>query len=491
MIAEVAQFVAWNGFSSILTGIYAFTILSTAIMIIHEKRDPAKTTTWVIVLILLPVIGLITYIIFGQNHRKDKIFCRKELQDLVQIEYLSTSQISKIKTNKDQLDPQISGYLSNITLLLNNNKALLSEHNNIEIFHDGAEVFNSIISTLYAAKHSINMVFYIVSNDKIGNRIKNILINKAKEGIKVRLIYDDVGSWHLPKSYIRELKEAGVEVYPFMKVKFPFLTSKVNYRNHRKIIVVDGEYGYLGGMNIADRYIEGSRRLGRWSDTMLRISGEAVHSLQVIFLTDWYFVSNKIIEDRTLYFPKPLPAGYHPIQVATSGPDSDWANIMQAYFYAIMRANSHIYIASPYFIPNESILTALKTAALSGIDVRLMLPGKSDSTVVYWCSLSYVQELLDAGIKVYLFQNGFNHSKTMMVDGSCSFVGSANMDIRSFEDNFEIVAIVYDKETTAQLEKSFIAELTNCMFVTAEEWSRRPLKSNFIESLARIISPLF
>lgn len=468
-----------------------FTVLSTSIMVIHEKRDPAKTTTWVLMLILLPVAGLALYIIFGQNRRKEKIFSRKELQDLEQIDYLSFSQVTKIKTNQEFLSPKISGYLSNITLLLNNNKALLSEYNNITIFHEGSKAFESIISALYSAKFSINMVFYIVNDDKIGNRIKNILVTKAKEGVNVRFIYDDVGSWHLPQRYIKELTAAGVEVFPFMKVRLPFLTSKVNYRNHRKIIVIDGEVGYLGGMNIADRYIEGDRKLGKWTDTMLRISGEAVHSLQVIFLTDWFFVSGKIIEDRTRYFPKPITAEYHPVQIATSGPDSDWASIMQAYFYAITRAHSHIYISSPYFIPNESILTALKTASLSGIDVRIMLPGKSDSKVAFWSSLSYVQELLEAEIKVYQFQNGFNHSKIMMIDGSCSFVGSANMDIRSFEDNFEVAAIIYDEKISKQLEESFVKYLSNSIFITLEDWNRQPFKNNFMESFSRIISPLF
>ncbi|KAB2866238.1 MAG: cardiolipin synthase, partial [Bacteroidales bacterium] len=337
----------------------------------------------------------------------------------------------------------------------------------------------------------IHIEFYIINNDKIGNRIKNILITKAKEGVKVRLLFDDVGSWSLPKKYINELREAGVEVYPFMEVKFPLLTSKVNYRNHRKIVVVDGMVAYLGGMNIADRYIEGSRRLGQWHDTLLKIEGEAVHSLQVIFLLDWYFVTGDIVNNRTLYFPEIKVTNYHPLQIVTSGPDSDWASIMQVFFHAITRATHHIYISSPYFIPNESILTALKTAALSGVDVRIILPGKSDSTVVYWSSLSFVSELLDAGIKVYLFQNGFDHSKLIMIDSAFSSVGSANMDIRSFEDNFEVAAIIYDEQITKNLESSFMDKLIQCQIITTENWSKRPLKHSYKEAMARLISPLF
>jgi cardiolipin synthase A/B len=344
---------------------------------------------------------------------------------------------------------------------------------------------------LNAAESSIHIEFYIVSDDKIGNRIKDVLIKKAQEGIEVRLVFDDVGSWSLPKKYINSLKQAGVSVHSFMEVKFPLLTSKVNYRNHRKIIVVDGKVGFIGGINIADRYLEGNKELGPWRDTLIKLKGEAVNSLQAIFLVDWYFVTGQDISDQSKYFSSQEVKSYHPIQITASGPDSDWASIMQAFFLAITKAKHHIYIASPYFVPNESILTALKTASLSGVDVRIMLPGKSDSTVVYWSSLSYVSELLDAGIKVYLYQNGFNHSKILMIDSSFASVGSANMDIRSFEDNFEIAAIIYDEHLTTFIENSFLNDLSKSKLVTEQEWSLRSHKYNLKESIARLFSPLF
>ncbi|MGE0076541.1 MAG: cardiolipin synthase [Bacteroidales bacterium] len=477
--------------SWILLVVYLVTIFSTAAMVIHEKRDPAKTSTWVLLLILLPIIGLVLYIFFGQNRRKEKIFNRKGFQDLEQIEYLSHLQVAQFRRKGQNINNKISKHLSIITLLLNNSKALLTEFNDIDVFQNGQQAFDSIIDAIYSATNSIHIEFYIINNDKIGNRIKNILITKAKEGVKVRLIYDDVGSWSLSKKYIRELREAGVEAYPFMEVKFPLLTSKVNYRNHRKLVIIDGSVGFLGGMNIADRYIEGSRKLGQWYDTLLRVEGEAVHSLQVIFLLDWYFVTGDIVNNRTLYFPEVKVTTYHPVQIVTSGPDSDWASIMQAFFHAITRATHHIYISSPYFIPNESILTALKTAALSGVDVRIILPGKSDSTVVYWSSLSFVSELLEAGIKVYLYNDGFNHSKILMIDGTFSSVGSANMDIRSFEDNFEVAAIIYDEQITRTLESSFMDSLIKCQIITILNWNKRPFKNSHKEALAKLISPLF
>lgn len=459
-------------------------------MVVREKRDPVKTSSWVLILILLPVAGLIFYIFFGQYHRKEKIFNRKGLRDLEQIENLSYAQIIKLHKGINH-SQKISSNLNIITLLLNNSKALLTEFNEVDIFQDGREAFDSIIETIKSATKTIHIEFYIICDDKIGNRIKDLLIEKSKTGVEVRLVFDDVGSWSLPKRYIKALKEAGVNVYPFMEVKFPLLTSKVNYRNHRKIIVVDGKVGFVGGMNIADRYLEGNKELGPWRDTMLRLQGEAVHSLQVIFLVDWYFVTGQVISDREKYFPEQKIESHHLIQITASGPDSDWSSIMQAFFLAITKAKHHIYISSPYFVPNESILTALKTVSLSGVDVRIILPGKSDSTVVYWSSLSYVSELLEAGIKVYLYQNGFNHSKIFMIDNSFASVGSANMDIRSFEDNFEIAAIIYDEEITGRLEESFLNDLNRCKMITHEEWSLRSFKLNLKESVARLFSPLF
>jgi cardiolipin synthase len=486
----------WNNIivgnvSLILTIIYMVTVLSTAAMVIHEKRDPVKTSTWVLILILLPIVGLVFYIFFGQNHRKQKIFSRKGLRDLQQIEILSKNQLVDIKYQSFKNNPSIANNVSIITLLLNNSKALLTQFNHVNIYQSGKKTFDAIINTIKSAEISIHMEFYIVSDDDIGNMIKELLIEKARKGVEVRLIYDDVGSWSLPKRFIKELTNAGVEVYPFMEVKFPMLTSKINYRNHRKIVVVDGKTAFMGGINIADRYLKGDNELGTWYDTVLQIEGEAVKMLQVIFMVDWFFVSKKVFSDREKYFPTHEVKIQHSLQITASGPDSDWASIMQAFFAAITKAQKHIYISSPYFVPNESILTALKTAALSGIDIRILLPGKSDSTVVYWSSMSYITELLEAGISVYLFSRGFIHSKIIMIDSSFATVGSANMDIRSFEDNFEIMAMIYDEDLTRQLENQFEKDIKRSRKLVLKQWSKRPLKQSVKESLARLFSPLF
>jgi cardiolipin synthase len=446
---------------------------------------------WIIVLIFLPSIGLVFYIFFGQNYRKVKIFNRKTLRDLKYIDRMIKQQLYMVRNDEIfEYYPDKSKFKNIITLLLNNSKALLTEYNKINIYHDGKSTFNSIKKALLAANDSIHLEFYIIDNDNIGNEIKDILIRKAKEGVEVRVIYDDVGSWHLPKKYIKELKNAGIDIFPFMRVTFPSFTSKINYRNHRKIIVIDGKVGFMGGINIADRYIDGGT-FGHWRDTHLRIEGEAVQMLQVIFLVDWYFVSKEILlRKRKKYFPGHFVDTRHLVQLATSGPDSDWASIMQAYFAAINNAKHHIYIITPYFTPNESILTAIKTASLSGIDVRLILPHKSESKLVYWSTLSYLTELMEAGVKVHLYRKGFNHAKAISIDGIFAAVGSANIDVRSFEHNFEITAIIYDEEITKKLERQFHADIRNSIQINLKEWNKRPFYTTFKEGFARLFTPL-
>jgi cardiolipin synthase len=323
----------------------------------------------------------------------------------------------------------------------------------------------------------------------IGNQLRELLIKKAKEGIKIRLIYDDVGCWSLPDEFIESMTDAGIEVFPFLPVRFPTLTYKINYRNHRKIVVVDGQVGFVGGLNIADRYLEGHRDYGIWRDTHLQIEGEAVSSLQVVFFIDWFFVSQQVIREEK-YFKTDKADEHHLVQITASGPDSDYASIMQAYFAAIASAQASIYISSPYFMPNESILTALKTASLSGVDVRILLPARSDSKIVFWATRSYVSELLEAGINIYFYEKGFPHSKLLIVDGVLSSVGTANMDIRSFDQNFEISALIYDEAISKELQEYYLIDLSNSTHITLDLWEQRPRWDSIRESVARIFSPL-
>ena len=475
---------------TLITIAYVVFIVLMLIFVVQEKRDPVKALSWIVVLALLPIVGFILYVVFGRNHRKEKIFNRKELRDLEQLDELSRQQLYQIGNPALLLKNEINDNRDIITLLLNNSKAPLTLHNRIQVLNNGEATFVEIKKALREARSSIHLEYYIIEDDPLGREIADILIAKANEGVEVRLIYDDVGSWGLSRHYIGRLRKAGIQVYPFMKVVFPWLTSKVNYRNHRKILVVDGAVAFTGGINIAQRYLTGTKKMGPWRDTHLKLEGDAADILQTIFMTDWFFVSKQRLEDHRKYLPRTRLREEHLVQIAASGPDSDWASIMQAFFSAITHAQHHIYISSPYFMPNEAILTAVKVAALSGIDVRVMIPSRSDSKIVYWASRSYIGELIDAQVKVYLYRKGFNHSKLIMIDSQFCSVGTANMDIRSFEDNFEVSAMIYDKGVTRELEQAFLEDLGRCRLVTREYWETRPMLHSIYEAISRLFSPL-
>lgn len=474
---------------SAVVALYFVVIAATVIVIVHDLRDPVKALSWILVVTLLPVAGLVFYMVFGRNYRKEKIFNRKELEDFKQIENLCRVQLKELVDPEIQHIEPIEANKDIITLLLNNNRALLTVRNKVKIINDGRSKFDELFEAIRGAVSSIHLEYYIIENDRIGTELIELLAQKAAEGVEVRLIFDDVGSWGIKRRHVRRMRRMGIKVCCFMPVAFPWLTSKLNNRNHRKIAVIDGKIGFTGGINVADRYIDGTK-FGPWRDTHLRIEGDAVNMLQAIFMTDWYFVSGRELLNDEKYFPKSRIRSRSPLQIASSGPDSDWASIMQAFFAAINKAKKSIYIASPYFLPNQAILTAMKVAALSGIDVRVLLPYRSDSKIVYWATRSYIGEMLEAGIKVYFFCNGFNHSKLLIIDDNFCSVGSANMDIRSFEDNFEVSAIMYDPKVAVELTKQFMRDIDSSVAVTPEAWENRPRLHAIYESVARLASPL-
>ena len=481
-----------NIISALLTLNY-ITAFIVAIYIIYKHKDSVKTISWLIVLFVLPLGGLIIYFFFGQSYRKKKLFNRKALHDIKFIDNISSRQAGLLKQNKlFDSSSKLNDYKNTITLLLNNSKTILTECNSVTLFYDGANMISALKKALLDAKDSIHFQFYIIECGKVYNEIREILIQKAKAGVTVRIIYDDFGSWALKKKDIKTFTKHGIEMFAFGKVRFHKLTSRTNFRNHRKIVVIDGKIGFVGGMNIADRYVYGNDYFQWWRDTHIRIEGEAVNVLQLSFLVDWFFVSKQqIFSDHERYFVKPTIDEKCNIQIAASGPDSDWASIMQTYFYAISSAKKHIYITSPYFMPNESVLTAIKVAALSGVDVRILLPGKSDSKIVYWATLAYIQDLLEAGVKVYLYsKKAFNHAKTITIDGEFSSIGSVNMDTRSFEYNFEITAIIYDEQIAVSLENQFKYDCSKSSQVTLRMWNNRSFWKNLSCSIARLFSPL-
>lgn len=473
-----------------------------AMTILLENRDPSKTVAWLLIFILLPGIGLITYAIFGRNLRKIKIFKTQKLANSIKEEKLfkNLEEINKIiRLEQDTIT--ISKFLKNneednarlkiISLLLNTGMFPFTTNNKIDVFVDGNEKFNSLIRDIENAKDHIHLEYFIIKDSEIGRKIKELLIKKSKENVKIRILYDDVGCWRFwfHRKFFNEMKSYGIEIVPFLPTKFPIIGGKLNYRNHRKIVVIDGQIGYTGGINIGDEYMGRNKKFGYWRDTHIRIEGTSVYMLQMTFLIDWYYNTKEVLLDKK-YFPKLGNFGNSMMQVVASGPDSDWEAIHYAYFLAICQAKRSIYIETPYFIPDESIIRALKSAALSGVDVRIIFPKIADHKIVNTASYSYFDDILKSGGKVYLYNKGFIHSKVIIIDNIIASTGSANMDLRSFMLNFEINAFIYDENVIELMKEDFFEDMKNSDEIDKDEFKNRSIVEKSKESIARLFSPI-
>lgn len=462
--------------------LYAYTIFSAISVILLENRNPSKSLSWVLVLIFLPFLGLIIYLILGQDYRKRKIISRKSIH---RIKERPVASVKLEELSKKQIHPQ---FLKLTKLLGQNNESDLYANNKINVYSAPEDIFGSMFDAIRNAKKHIHIEFFIIENDRISNQLRELLIEKAKQGVRVRVIYDYFGSFNLTRMYIHSMREAGVYMKPFLPFRLRWGRSKINYRNHRKLIIVDGEIGFTGGVNIADRYIYGNK-LGRWRDTVVRIEGAGVHGIQQLFLIDWYFVERKIITDEK-YFPAPKTFDNNLIQFVSSGPDTDWASIMQGISSAIMAAEKYVYIHTPYFMPPELISGSMQLASMSGVEVFLMIPEKSDASLSDASTFSYLGSMLEAGVRVFRYMDGFLHSKAIVIDDYLSIIGSANMDERSFEQNFEANAFIYERNTALELKNLFISDLTHCEELTLNDWNNRKRRQKLKESFARLFSPL-
>jgi cardiolipin synthase A/B len=466
-------------FFFLVQSIYWITLIGVVLVVVLDNRNPSKTITWVLVLIFLPYIGLFLYIFFGQRYRKVKIISKKSIRNIENNPAYLYEEL-----DPSNYPPECTGL---IHLLRNNNSHPVFSGNEVRLLTSGTEKFNALFQDIRNAKKHIHLEYYIIDKCKIGYELQHLLIEKAMEGIEVRVIYDDLGSWYTPKRFFREMSDAGVQVMPYLKVLIPWLSPKTNYRNHRKIAVIDGEIGYTGGINFADRYVDGGK-FDHWRDTQVRIEGMGVYGLQTAFLIDWFFVSRNLITSK-YYFPDISKKGSCLVQTATSSTDTDWEGIMQGIFTMLTNAKKYIYLQTPYFLPNESLLTAMQTVALSGVDVRLMLPANSDTLIALKGMQSYFTEILEAGVKVYVYQAGFLHAKTAVADDIVSTVGSTNLDFRSFELNFEVNAFLYDKDFAVQMKEVFLKDQECCKPVILEEWLDRPRYKRWIESVCRLFGP--
>lgn len=475
----------WNiGFfdiaSTLFNVIYFAIVVGTIIVVLLDNRNPLKTIAWLLILIFLPFAGIIIYFFFGQDQRRERIISKKSFGNLLKKPRAQYKAQDNVELPKS--------YETVIQLFKRINQAFPYEKNHIDFYTNGYDKFTDLIKELYKAQDHIHINYYIFEDDALGSLIKDVLIDRAKAGVTIRVIYDDVGCWSVPNSFFDEMRYVGIEVRAYLKVRFPLFTSKVNYRNHRKIIVIDGIIGFVGGMNIADRYVTGAA-WGHWRDTHIKIKGKAVHGLQTAFLVDWYFVDHTLLSsDR--FFPIINPQGDALCQIVTSEPIGQWREIMQGLVLSIGQARNYFYIQTPYFLPTDPVQLALKTAALSGVDVRIMIPKKGDSKIAYFASQSYIEDMLRAGVKFYLYETGFLHAKTMVSDDMFSSVGTTNIDFRSFEHNFEVNAFIYDEQTAHTMKDIFLKDQHHCEEIFYKNWIKRPIHMKILESIVRILSPL-
>ncbi len=462
-------------------------IAMAVIHVVMDNRQPAKTMAWALVIIFVPVVGLVFYLFFGINHRKERMVSQLSVDQLTKRSMLGfvEQQNLRIPERHKQL----------VDLFVNQSFSLPFKDNQIDIMTDGYAFFPELLKDIAKAKHHIHLDMYIFEDDALGRLVADALIDRAREGVMVRVIYDDVGCWQVAHRFFERMREEGIEVAAYLPVRFPSFTSKVNYRNHRKLVIIDGETGYIGGMNIALRYVKGTGDQP-WRDTMLRVRGGAVYGLQRAFLIDWYFVDRTLITNRD-YYP-PLSTFHSPpstnnclTQIVTSGPTNPYPEIMQGYVRMILAAHRYVYIETPYFLPNEPVLFAIKTAAKAGVDVRILCPLRSDARFVEWASRSYLREAYEAGVKVYLYQAGFLHSKVMVCDDSITTTGSTNVDFRSFENNFEANAFIYDEGMAIRMRNVFLRDQENAILLSDLPQRIHPsFKKRLWESLIRLMSPL-
>lgn len=473
----------------ILACITMFNIVLAFTIIFLERKDASSTWAWLMVLFFIPIAGFILYLIFGKSLRHKKIFTW-DLKNKLGVKKAVNFQRRTIEEDlfiykKDFLP----NYKDLVYLHLRNNDALFTQDNKVELYTDGDKKFAALMEDMLNARDHIHLLYYIIRNDELGKRLADILVKKVREGVEVRVLYDDMGSRTISKKYIQRLRDAGAIVEAFFPPVIPKINFKINFRNHRKLAIIDGATGYIGGFNIGDEYLGKDPKFGYWRDTHLRISGDAVRHMQTRFILDWNQASRNELLHEDRYYAS-VPSGDVGVQIVSSGPDSDWEQIKYGYIKMILSAKESIYMQTPYFIPDESLCDAVRIAALSGVKVKIMIPNKPDHMFVYWATLSYIGDMLNAGAEIYIYQNGFLHAKTIVIDGKVASVGTANIDVRSFRLNFEVNAFLYDDEVAQKLCEAFNEDIKLSTQMTRKLYAQRSLGIKFKESISRLLSPI-
>lgn len=482
----------WNNWFILSLALNYVVALGAAFFLIRTNQDPHKTLTSLLLLLALPYAGLVIYWFFGLEYRKEKLFDKKEVKNHQIVEKWE-DRLSFASDKLDDMEDDIFGdQVKMIKLLKKSSNARVSLKNKVDLIVNGGPKIDRLVKDLEEAKNHIHLEYYIIGDDKHGSRVIDALIAASERGVAVKVIYDSVGH-ELSRKSISNMKEAGIKIHSFMPVLFSRFTRKANYRNHRKIAIIDGRIAYLGGINLSDEYVNDP--LNRdgifWRDTHLRIEGHAVKSIQLQWLLNWFFVCGKEEEEvEESFFPDIDMDDHMAVQIAASGPDSDWSNIQHAMFQAIANAKERVWITTPYLIPNEAILEALRSTALRGVEIMIIVPKLGDSWAARYAARSYFQELMETGIDIQMYCKGMIHAKTMIVDDNFTTIGTSNMDYRSFNINFEMNALIFDKEFTKEVEGQFHKDLEECEKLQLDRWLDRPKAEKIKESLCRLWAPM-
>lgn len=487
--------IAGDGFLTVyrwmMEHLFVINIIFSLIIIFFRRRNPTTVWAWLLLLYFVPILGFVLYLLLGQNFRKERMFKMKEIEG--EIKYAVRRQEESIYRKKLRLrDPELERFKRLILYNLNEGEAVLTDNNDIRIFTDGREKFQALLSEMDHARNYIHVQYYIIKNDELWKEIEEVLVRKVRQGVEVRVLFDSMGCRGMHRSDWARLERAGIKVAEFFPALLGKLQLRINYRNHRKIVVIDGRIGFVGGFNVGREYVGMDKKFGYWRDTHICIEGSAVTSLAVRFVLDWNYAAreNLFLEDRLFEIPEYVRGGRDPVQIISSGPDSSSQEIRDNYLRLIHMARKNIYIQTPYFIPDDDIRDALLIAAKSGIDVRIMIPCKPDHPFVYWATYSYLGEMIEAGARCYTYDNGFLHAKCMCIDGLVTCMGTANMDIRSFSLNFEVNAVVYSARTTEKLMEAFENDITKSTLVTRKMYEQRDLVIRVKEQFCRLLSPV-
>lgn len=479
-------------FRNILVSLLLINTVFAIVTVFKEKRDIAATWAWLLLLNLLPGVGFIIYFFLGKKISREQIFDIKA-QENIGMPELVEAQKALLAEDEDLLSASQSNENTNemASLFLESSESILTKGNKVSIFVDGKEKFKQLIRDIYKAEHHVHMIYYIFHNDQIGKLVLKALEDRAAAGVEVLVIYDALGSRRLGHHFFDQLKKLGGQAEPFFGSKYSFINLRVNFRNHRKIVVIDGKIGYVGGFNVGDEYLGKYKKFGYWRDTHLRIEGNGVLALQSRFLMDWNAaVPKQKLEYTENYFPLIGKKGKTNLQIVSSGPDTEVQQIKKGYLKMISMAKESIYIQTPYFVPDEGVLEALEIAVMSGIDVKIMIPNKPDHPFIYRATLYYASDMVDIGAEVYIYDNGFLHSKTIVIDDEICSIGTANFDIRSFKLNFEVNAFMYDKIIAEKQVHYFKEDMKKSYLLTKEILDQQSWWLKFKQTFSRLFSPI-